>query len=304
MAGWIKWNKGLTRRSEVLQIAAAVKQDRRRVACACMELWEWADDETANGFLVGCSEAFVDELVGIRGFMAAYIAAGWAMVSAGGGGIQLANWDRHNGATAKRRAMDGDRKDKMRTNVRNESGQNADTKRTGVRIASGQNADQIRSEKRREEQQQVFPLCAGSLAAPSAVARPAAAPAAAAISDPVSQALHDRGIGEPTATTLLAEGCTQADIRAADKAHNPGDGPGLVVNRIRESIAGRANQAESAAKEQEAREKFKAMSETERADKVVDFRHKCSDAGRPIWHMEYEAVIRWAKFFRWLGGVD
>ena len=40
MAGWIKWQKGLTRRSEVLQIAATVKQDRRRVACACMELWE------------------------------------------------------------------------------------------------------------------------------------------------------------------------------------------------------------------------------------------------------------------------
>jgi len=302
MAGWIKWQKGLTRRSEVLQIAAAVKKDRRLVACACMELWEWADDETADGFIAGCTEAFTDNFVGIRGFMVAYAAAGWATIEEGG--IRLANWQRHNGATAKRRAMDGSRKDDSRTNVRNGSGQKADAKRTGVRIASGQNADQIREEKKREEQQQGFPLCAGSSREPDAVACPLAAAPAAADSCPILQALHERGIGEPTATTLRCEGCEMADIRAADKAHSDGDGPGLVVNRIRESIAGRANQADKLAKEREARATFEAMSEPERLAKVAEFRAACSAAGRQIWHMADADIRAWARFYRWLGGVD
>lgn len=175
MAGWIKWNKGLTKRSEVLQMAARTKKDRRLVACACMELWEWADDETADGFLAGCTEEFVDNLVGIKGFMSAYAYVGWAEI--GSLGVRLTNWARHNGESAKRRATDARLKDKTRTATRQMSAANADNSRTNVRIVSGQSADQIREDKRREEDSNSINEV---LSAPAPVAAPTAAPAPAA----------------------------------------------------------------------------------------------------------------------------
>lgn len=103
MAGdWIKWVKGLSRRAEVFAIARRLSTDRRIVACACMELWEWADGQTTDGHLPQVTPDFIDELVGLQGFFGAVEAAGWARSK--DGGITLARWDRHNGDDAKRRA--------------------------------------------------------------------------------------------------------------------------------------------------------------------------------------------------------
>jgi len=50
MAGeWIKWCVGFSRKPKVLAMAHALRVDRRIVAAACMELWEWADRETEDG---------------------------------------------------------------------------------------------------------------------------------------------------------------------------------------------------------------------------------------------------------------
>lgn len=58
MAGeWIPWGKGLTRRSEVRQIAAAAGQEPRWVASVMMELWEYADSETTDGFIPAVPDA-------------------------------------------------------------------------------------------------------------------------------------------------------------------------------------------------------------------------------------------------------
>lgn len=45
MAGdWLKWNKGLAQRREVLILSSILKIDRHEVAGRLMVLWEWCDD--------------------------------------------------------------------------------------------------------------------------------------------------------------------------------------------------------------------------------------------------------------------
>ncbi|NBW15840.1 MAG: hypothetical protein EBR82_48420 [Caulobacteraceae bacterium] len=258
MAQWIKWNKGLTRRTEVLQIGRAVKKDRRLVAVACMEFWEWADDETVDGNLTGCTPEFVDDLVGIRGFAVAYAAAGWAEIHEDR--IKLLNWERHNGESAKRRALDARSKEERRTTVRKVSASKADNGRTSVRSESGQSADQIREEKRREENNSSS-INEDLSARPSGDPQPATAPpaAAAAGGDPLrewadTQARRPEWLptGKPwiSAASWLAMAHAApkvtadqfaAIIREAKASRTTLKNPaGFVLSKIREAAGGAA----------------------------------------------------------------
>jgi len=134
MAGnWIKWVKGLTRRTEVVRMStghlSGINADRRRIAVACMEFWEWADDETTDGALSGCTPAFVDDLVALPGFFAAMVSVGWIVETPQG--IVIAHFERHNGESAKQRAMDADRK-RVRRMSGNEPDARPASKRTKV----------------------------------------------------------------------------------------------------------------------------------------------------------------------------
>jgi hypothetical protein len=127
---WIKWVKGLSRRREVLAIAKALKIDRRIVACGCMELWEWADENTTCGKVKSMSVEDIDTVIMVDGFGAAMADVGWVR-PVNGDGIEFSRWDRHNTASAKRRSLDAERKSKNRPqNVRENSASKAEKKRT------------------------------------------------------------------------------------------------------------------------------------------------------------------------------
>ena len=143
---WIKWVKGLTRRPEIVRISSALGADRRRTACAAMELWEWADEVTADGIVMGVTPAFVDDHVGLPGFFDAMSSVGW--IKQVPGGIEFVNFSRHNGASAKRRAMDAERKAGARDSVRKVSAKCPQTKRTEC------GPEKRREEKRIHQQQQ------------------------------------------------------------------------------------------------------------------------------------------------------
>lgn len=162
---WIKWVKGLSKRREVLLIAAELDLDNRHVAGLLMELWEWADDnvdfcpdfvrdpsaerpsdvqkasETCH--VPGVKSSFVDRLVGVTGLAQAMLHVGWLREDEQG--ISFPNAERHNGRTAKKRAIDAERK-------RIEREKSASEKRPqSVRETSARTCDQRREEKRREE---------------------------------------------------------------------------------------------------------------------------------------------------------
>jgi hypothetical protein len=112
MAGhWIKWEKGLTRKPEVMAIAAALGSTDAHAAACCMMVWEWADDVTVDGLIRARPEA-VDKIAGQPGLAAAMEDAGWLVVS--GLAIQFPNYARHNGKNGKRRALEASRQGQHR----------------------------------------------------------------------------------------------------------------------------------------------------------------------------------------------
>lgn len=138
---WIKWVKGLSKRPEVLAIAKALSKNRREVAAVCMEFWEWADESTVNGFISGVGIEDIDGILSVPGFASALCTVGWLDVR--NDGIQLPRWDRHNGQSAKERALDSYRKSGKR---REQDG--SESCPENVRKMSGKKPDQSRVDKK------------------------------------------------------------------------------------------------------------------------------------------------------------
>jgi len=119
MAGlWVKWEVGLPRKPEILQIARRLKMSPPEAAGRCMLVWEWADSATESGEILGVGRETIDGIAGIEGMCAAMEATRphpWIMVD--DTGVTFTNYDRHNGDCAKRRAEDAFRKraDRSRT---------------------------------------------------------------------------------------------------------------------------------------------------------------------------------------------
>ena len=109
MAGdWIKVEKATPRKSEVLRIARLLNVSSLHALGACVAFWTWADDATDNGYLPGMDLRMLDEALGIPGLTAAMINVQWIIELEDG--LQIANHDRHNGVSAKKRAMENRRK--------------------------------------------------------------------------------------------------------------------------------------------------------------------------------------------------
>lgn len=145
MAGdWIAWQKGLSKKVEVLRIAGATGRPRREVACLLMEFWEWADDQTEDGFLpaqnvrnLSACHADTDDA-----FWREVAAAGWLTIR--DDGIEIPNYTNWMGKSAKRRLKESRRKDGNRNDPRSTA--------QSVRTMSASHADKkrAREEKSRD----------------------------------------------------------------------------------------------------------------------------------------------------------
>lgn len=102
-------------------------------ACDCGEaqivgalywLWATADQHTEDGLMPGLTLRQIDRKTGVAGFGAALVAIGW--IAEGDGGVTLSRFDEHNGASAKRRCTEAQRK----ANVRTVSASDADKQQT------------------------------------------------------------------------------------------------------------------------------------------------------------------------------
>src|SRR5262245_23386499 len=103
MTPWIKVEHTLPRKPEVFRIAARTGMSRREVVGALVELFIWYDEQLANGERVIVSRETIKELTGSPEFSTALLECGWLREK--DGELLVANLDRHNGNTAKRRAQ-------------------------------------------------------------------------------------------------------------------------------------------------------------------------------------------------------
>lgn len=153
MAGdWIKMEMTTPDKPEVVAIAAALRIDQDAVLGKLFRIWAWADQNSVDGEMMPVTAAFIDRLTNKKGFAAAMRNAGW--LEGDDGALCFPNFGRHNGATAKSRALDNRRKSDWR-----ERGQMSGKCPDENRTKSG--SDRLKNhgpEKRREEKNISLPL--------------------------------------------------------------------------------------------------------------------------------------------------
>ena len=143
MAGdWIKMRNDLADDPAVIKIAARLNLDEFAVVGRLHRLWSWADRQTTDGNALGVTEAWIDRYTSTPGFTAALIAVGWLTLS--GDGITFPKFGRHNGESAKKRALTAKRVAKHKAG---NAQANADANATGNAVSVSFSLP----EKRREE---------------------------------------------------------------------------------------------------------------------------------------------------------
>jgi len=125
---WIKFETVTPDKPEVYRIAETLSIDPDAVIGKLIRIWIWADQQTVDGNARSVTKMLIDRVTGVPGFADSMLSAGW--LKQGKHGLSFPNFDRHNGNSAKNRAL---------TNKRVKRKRNAD----GV-------ADAL-PEKRREE---------------------------------------------------------------------------------------------------------------------------------------------------------
>jgi hypothetical protein len=145
MAGdWIAWVKGLSRRREVVIIAATLDITPREAAACCMEWWEWCDAEGDFDDVRNCSVkcldfvrglSLIDSVIGLPGFGKAMADVGWAVAN-DAGELMHPGLGRWTGSTGRERLKDRQRKAENRDlsgkcpeNVRTQTGPREEKRR-------------------------------------------------------------------------------------------------------------------------------------------------------------------------------
>lgn len=117
MAGfWIPWEVGLTRKREIVLIAKQLGITHREAAASCMEVWEWAQEQSTNGTIDGLSAEDISNIVRIPGIGEAMKMAGW--LQNGNGMVHFPKWDRFNSKPAKQRLENAERQREYRAKKR------------------------------------------------------------------------------------------------------------------------------------------------------------------------------------------
>ena len=113
MAGdWIKMRTNLDTDPAVVRISSGLKTDRFSVVGRLHRIWSWANEHLTDGQDVPVDSAFLDSLVEAPGFADQLRSVGW--LSGRDGSLSFPSFLKHNGSSAKQRALDSHRKKSMR----------------------------------------------------------------------------------------------------------------------------------------------------------------------------------------------
>lgn len=143
MAGdWMKITCDLSDKPEVHQMAGVLNIDPDAVVGKLIRVWSWFDKNTADGHAVGVTKALLDRLTFCDGFATAMLQVGW--LGSDEQTLAIPNFDRHNGETAKSRALAQKRQQKSRS-----------VTQVNTQVSRSERDKSVtREEKRREEKKE------------------------------------------------------------------------------------------------------------------------------------------------------
>lgn len=147
MSAWIKMRTDLRNHPKVVRMASALKADRLRIVGGLWLVWATFDTHSADGFLDGYTPEILDDDLGWKGFSKAMISINWLVQT--DEGLEIPEFEEHNGASAKRRAQDT--KNKREGRSADKSPKNV---RPDVGSVSASDADKTRSRVREEKEEE------------------------------------------------------------------------------------------------------------------------------------------------------
>lgn len=109
---WIKFDTATPDKPEVWKIAADLGIDPDAVVGKLLRVWTWFDTHTSDGNAPSVTKVTLDRHVSNAGFCDSMVRAGW--MTEVDGVISLTNFTRHNGETAKKRALTASRQANFR----------------------------------------------------------------------------------------------------------------------------------------------------------------------------------------------
>lgn len=116
MAGdWIKMRMDLAADPAVIGIAAALGCSENEVVGMLHRFWSWANAQSRDGHASSVTKNWIDRYVQHDGFADQLEKVGWLIVE--NGGISIPNFGRHNGKSAKKRALEQERQQKHRGQI-------------------------------------------------------------------------------------------------------------------------------------------------------------------------------------------
>lgn len=140
MAGeWIKVELTTPDKPEVLRMSRILGIDKDAVFGKLIRLWAWFDRNSVDGAVDGVVDGDVDALCYQTGFSAALVSVGWLHFDCNAERVSIPRFDRHNGESAKKRALKNEAQARWRLN------------RDGCVDVQQSTTASTREEKRREE---------------------------------------------------------------------------------------------------------------------------------------------------------
>lgn len=112
---WVRINTTLPRSPKVLQLATALKCKRHEALGLILEYFCWLDGNFSDGF-THLTPQQIDEVFAKKKFAKALIEIGWASLDEQDCFI-VQNFDTYNGASAKKRVVEAEKKRKQRQNL-------------------------------------------------------------------------------------------------------------------------------------------------------------------------------------------
>lgn len=109
---WIKVENHTPDKPEIGRMADMLKLDPDVVFAKCFKLWAWADELTKTGFIKGATRSEIDRKVNVLGFATSMEEVEWLSVTPTG--LTIPKFARHNGQSAKARALTAKRVAKHR----------------------------------------------------------------------------------------------------------------------------------------------------------------------------------------------
>lgn len=114
MAGdWIKLQHATPDKPEVMKMAKLLKCPAEQVVGHLVRVWSWADEQSLDGHALDVTDSDVARIARHAEFATAMRSVGWLTGSEGA--LSFPNFDRHNGESAKKRALAADRKRRERS---------------------------------------------------------------------------------------------------------------------------------------------------------------------------------------------